>query len=82
MDRTELIQRHDFEPQKTPDSDARMAQTRANADAEAPLPSVSASNTDELRRSLGMPRQWTPAGGLEYAASNPETWVSGLNQQS
>ena len=31
-----------------------MAQTRADADAEVPLPPVPSSDTDELLRSLGM----------------------------
>ncbi len=52
IDRTEFIKLYDFEPQETPDPDALMAQTRA--DAEVPLPPVPSSDTDELLKSLGM----------------------------
>ena len=38
IDRTEFVKLYDFEPQETPDPDALMAQTRADADAEVPLP--------------------------------------------
>ena len=54
IDRTEFIKLYDFEPQETPDPDALMAQTRADADAEVPLPPVPSSDTDELLKSLGM----------------------------
>jgi len=40
------------------------AVTCANAGAEMPLPPVPASDTNALLGSLGMPRQWTAAGGL------------------
>jgi len=54
IDHTEFIKLYDFEPQETPDPDALMAQTRADADAEVPLPPVPSSDTDELLKSLGM----------------------------
>ena len=99
IDRTEFIKLYDFEAQEAPDPDALMAQTRADADAEVPLPPRALQRHRRTAQVTGHVRPQVPArhwpfflpragtensagGRLEYAASNQETWVSGLNQQS
>ena len=53
VDRTEFIKLYDFEPQDAPDPDELIAQANSQATS-APAPQNSASDNDDLLKSLGM----------------------------
>lgn len=55
VDRTEFIKLYDFEPQDAPDPDELIAQAHSQATrTSAPAPQNSASDNDDLLKSLGM----------------------------